>query len=73
MQFLPGASALSVFKQANCSLAPDNLLPSLSPSLRAISTLFDAGEPLSASDQHTLSRDLLEYGEPHEKPHEEEG
>ena len=64
MQFLPGASALSVFKQAKLLAS----LQTICPELLAISAryihLFDVAEPLSASDQHTLSR-LLEYGEPY--------
>ncbi|MEC7997588.1 MAG: phosphoribosylformylglycinamidine synthase, partial [Pseudomonadota bacterium] len=71
MQFLLGASALSVFKQAKLLAS----LQTICPELLAISAryihLFDVAEPLSASDQHTLSR-LLEYGEPYEKPYEEE-
>jgi len=71
MQFLPGASALSVFKQAKLLAS----LQTICPELLAISAryihLFDVAEPLSASDQHTLSQ-LLEYGEPYEEPSEAE-
>ena len=70
MQFLPGASALSAFKQAKLLAS----LQTICPKLLAISAryihLFDVAEPLSAPDQHTPSR-LLEYGEPYEQPCEE--
>jgi len=66
MQFLPGASALSVFKQAKLLASLQTICPELLGISARYIHLFDVAESLSVSDQHTLSR-LLEYGEPYEE------
>ncbi len=72
MQVLPGASALSVFKQAKLLAS----LQAVSPTLLKISAcyihLLDMARPINSSQQLALVS-LLDYGEPCKDPEDLEG
>ena len=72
MQVLPGASALSVFKQAKLLAS----LQAVSPTLLKISAcyihLLDMARPINSSQQPALVS-LLDYGEPCKDPEDLEG